>query len=122
MRVPEQMVLYVSATDARLRLANFFFGSKDRLGQSHVSDQTPRRAELLRHLPDIQFIDARVAGSGFGSHFYFCGHPAVSSDLILLLRDNRRPGAANGRPLAREADGFWRIDQDYPAPTQGTQR
>ena len=122
MQVPEQMVLYVSPTDARLRLADFVFGSKDRLGQSHVRDQTPRRAELLQHLPDIQFIDARVAGSWGGSHVYFYAHPAVSSDLILLLRDNRRPGAATGRPLAREADGFWRIDEDYPAPAQGTQQ
>lgn len=122
MQVPEQMVLYVSPTDLRLRLASFFFGSKDRLGQSHVGDKTPRRAELLRNLPDIQFIDARVAGSGSGSHFYFYEHPAVSSDLILLLRDNRSPGVKNGRPLASEADGLWRIDQNYPAPDQGTHR
>jgi esterase/lipase superfamily enzyme len=122
MRVPEQMVLYVSPTDLRLRLASFFFGSKDRLGQSHVGDRSPRRAELLRHLPDIQFIDARVAGSGRGSHFYFYDNPAVSSDLILLLRDQRGPGADKGRPLVREADGLWRIDADYPAPRQGTYR
>jgi hypothetical protein len=97
------------------------FGSRERLGQSHVTDQTPRRAELLQHLPEIQFIDARVAGSWFDSHFYFYGHPAVSSDLILLLRDNRRPGAENGRPLAKESGGLWRITQDYPAPAKGTQ-
>ena len=120
MRVPEQMVLYVSPTDMRLRLANFFFGSKDRLGQSHVGDKTPRRAELLKHLPDIQFIDASVAGSGRGSHFYFYEHPAVSSDLILLLRDNRSPGPENGRPLASEAGGLWRIGQDYPTPDRRT--
>lgn len=119
MRVPEQMVLYVSPSDMRLRLASFFFGSRDRLGQSHVNDRTPRRDELLKHLPDIQFIDAGVAGSGHGSHFYFYGHPAVSSDLILLLRDNRGPGAENGRPLEREAGGLWRIGPDYPAPTEG---
>jgi esterase/lipase superfamily enzyme len=122
MRVPEQMVLYVSATDLRLRLANLFFGSSARLGQSHVGDRTPRRTELLKHLPGIQFIDAGVAGFMNGSHFYFYGHPAVSSDLILLLRDNHGPGAENGRPLAIEADGFWRIDQDYPAPDQGADR
>jgi len=122
MRVPEQMVLYVSPTDLRLRLASFAFGSKDRLGQSHVGDKTPRRAKLLKHLPGIQFIDAPVAGSESGSHFYFYGHPAVSSDLILLLRDNRGPGIEKGRPLAREADGLWRIGRDYPAPDQGTRR
>jgi len=115
MQVPEQMVLYVSPTDLRLRLASYFFGSKERLGQSHVGDKTPRRTELLKQLPDIEFIDARVAGSWRDSHFYFYGHPAVSSDLILLLRDNRGPGAENGRPLAHEPGGLWRIDQDYPA-------
>jgi esterase/lipase superfamily enzyme len=122
MRVPEQMVLYVSPTDLRLRLASYFFGSRDRLGQSHVGDKTPRRTELLAHLPDIQFIDARVAGSWRGSHFYFYSHPAISSDLILLLRDGRGPGAEHGRPLAREAGGLWRIDADYPAPAGGAPR
>lgn len=114
MRVPEQMVLYVSPTDLSLRLASFFFGSKDRLGQSHAGDRTPRRADLLRHLPEIQFIDARVAGSGPRSHFYFFSDPAVSSDLILLMRDNRGPGADKGRPLAGEPGGLWRIDPGYP--------
>ncbi len=122
LHVPEQMVLYVSPTDLPLRLASYFFDSKDRLGQSHVGDGTPRRAELLSHLPDVQFIDARVAGSGRGSHFYFYSHPAVSSDLILLMRDNRSPGAENGRPLSREPDGLWRIGEDYPAVRQRSRR
>jgi esterase/lipase superfamily enzyme len=116
MRVPEQMAMYVSPSDALLGLANVISSSKERLGQFKASDLTTRRSELLRNLPGIQFIDAGVAGSGFGSHEYFCSQPAVSSDLILLLRDNRRPGAENGRPLASERGGFWRIDRDYPAP------
>ena len=116
MRVPEQMALYVSPSDALLGLANVISSSKERLGQFKASDLTTRRSDLLRNLPGIQFIDAGVAGSGFGSHEYFCTQPAISSDLILLLRDNRRPGAENGRPLANERGGFWRIDRDYPAP------
>ena len=63
-----------------------------------------------------------MAGSGRDSHFYFYGHPAISSDLILLLRDNRGPGADNGRPLADEAGGLWRIDEDYPVPNRGRHR
>jgi esterase/lipase superfamily enzyme len=118
LQVPEQMVLYVSPGDFRLGLADYFFGSKDRLGESHVGDKTPRRTELLKHLPEIQFIIVPLEGSERGSHFYFYGHPAVSSDLILLLRDNRGPGAEKGRPLTRETGGFWRIDKDYPAPIQ----
>ena len=117
MRVPEQMVLYVSPTDTNLGIADWLFGGKQRLGQTQEADDlTRRRAELLRHLPDIQFIAVRMAGSLAGSHDYFYSHPAVSSDLILLLRDNCRPGAENGRPLTREAGGLWRIDEDYPVP------
>ena len=115
MRVPEQMVLYVSPTDTNLSIGDWLFGSKQRLGQSEEAGAlTRRRTELLRHLPDIQFIEVRT-GSLSGSHNYFYSSPAVSSDLILLLRDNRRPGVNNGRPLAPEAGGLWRIDEDYPA-------
>ena len=117
MRVPEQMVLYVSPTDTNLGISDWLFGGKQRLGQFQEADElTQRRTELLQHLPGIQFIAVRMAGSLSGSHDYFYSHPAVSSDLILLLRDNRLPGAENGRPLASEAGGLWRIDEDYPAP------
>ena len=122
MRVPEQMVLYVSATDFRLNMADALFGSKDRLGQLDPSQMSARQLEALRNLPDIQFIDARIAGSWNWSHAYFYHHPAVSSDLILLLRDNRRPGVKYGRPLAGDGGSLWRIDKDYPAPAQGTNK
>jgi esterase/lipase superfamily enzyme len=120
MQVPEQMVLYVSSTDLQLSLADALFGSRNRLGQLDPNDMTARQLEALRNLPEIQFIDARIAGSWNWSHAYFYHHPAVSSDLILLLRDNRRPGAQYGRPLAGEGGSLWRIDKDYPAPAQET--
>jgi esterase/lipase superfamily enzyme len=122
MQVPEQMVLYVSATDFRLNVGDALFGSKSRLGQLDPSQMSARQLEALRNFPEIQFIDARVAGSWNWSHAYFYHHPAVSSDLILLLRDNRRPGAQYGRPLAGEGGPLWRVEKDYPAPAQGTNK
>ena len=120
MRVPEQMVVYFSPNDLRLNVGDLLFGSKDRLGQIEPSEMSPAQVGSLRKLPEIQFIDARIAGSWAWSHAYFYHDPAVSSDLILLLRDNRRPGAQYGRPLAGEGGSLWRIDKDYPAPAQGT--
>ena len=61
-----------------------------------------------------QIVDSRVSGTGFISHDYFHSNPAVSSDLILLLRYHRLPGAENGRPLGHEESGFWFINDSYP--------
>ena len=72
--------------------------------------ETRRGSSLQRNM---FFIDSRVS-SGFIGHSYFYSHPAVLSDLILILRDGRDPGAENGRPLGREEGTlFWSIDDDY---------
>ncbi|MBN2583500.1 MAG: alpha/beta hydrolase [Planctomycetes bacterium] len=118
MRVPEQMVLYVSPSDSQLGMAEWLFEAQGRLGQVEAEDLPRRQTELLQHLTGIQFIDCSVAGSGSDTHEYFYGHPAVSSDLILLLRDGRRPGAENGRPLSPRTGGIWRIHEEYPSPAK----
>ena len=142
MRVPEQMVLYVSPTDSTLGMADWLFGSKQRLGQSQeAGDLTRRRTELLQHLPDIQFIDVRR------------GRVRVRQALLLLQSPRRQfrpdPPAARqppargrerktsrqrgGRPLADRpglprtrprdaqisaADRDRRVVLDSPAPWQ----
>ena len=55
----------------------------------------------------------------FIGHSYFYSHPAALSDLILILRDNRQPGEANGRPLVQLSPGFWRLDDGYPTRKPG---
>jgi hypothetical protein len=46
-------------------------------------------------------------------HGYFHSSPAASSDLILVMRYGRRPGAENGRPLKNLQEGFWMLENDY---------
>jgi hypothetical protein len=101
-------------------MADWLFEGKSRLGEVEAGDLPRRQNELLRHLTGIQFIDCSVAGTGSDSHAYFYGHPAVSSDLILLLRDGGRPGAENGRPLWPGKGGIWRIYADYPSPRKAS--
>ena len=70
------------------------------------------RAKMQRNLT---MINARV-DSEFIGHNYFYSHPAVLSDLILILRDGLPPGEAHGRPLKRSPGGlFWTIEDAYPA-------
>ena len=62
---------------------------------------------------NLNLIDARVK-TGFIGHGYFHSNPAVSSDLILILRDDLDPGVENGRPLKKQATNFWEIHPGYP--------
>ncbi len=111
--VPERVTLYVSQTDRALgAAANLIFKSNDRLGHISPSDLTPQQQKSLAMFPQLQIIDAKIKTDLIG-HSYFHSNPAVSSDLILVLRDNLGPGAENGRPMIHRADGFWEITDDY---------
>jgi hypothetical protein len=73
----------------------------------------------MRHSHVAQIIDARISNPGAFGHDYFHSNPAVSSDLILMMRYHLLPGAENGRPLRVTKNGFWTIDDDYPGPPKG---
>ena len=111
--VPERMTLYVSATDRAIGIADSLFGSKRRIGQLRWSDLAPEGRKALEAVSQMQVIDVR-AQTGLVGHSYFYACPAVSSDVVLLLRDNRNAGAENGRPLTKRQDSFWEIRDGYP--------
>ena len=60
----------------------------------------------------------RSRGDSFG-HSYFRNAPAVSSDLMLMLRDDVDPGTP-GRPLERVDQSFYMIPPGYPEGIQET--
>ena len=62
----------------------------------------------------MEFIDADIDTPDNFTHSYFYAHPAVLSDLILLMRDGRAAGAEHGRPLVRHPSGFWVLSKGYP--------
>jgi len=82
-----------------------------------LADLSPEMKKKLASLPRSNIISARVK-LDFTGHDYYRSNSAVSSDLILLLRDNRAPGAVNGRPLTKGAGNYWQIDDDYPNNTK----
>ncbi|HKQ50314.1 MAG TPA: alpha/beta hydrolase [Phycisphaerae bacterium] len=111
--VPERVTLYVSQTDRALGAASkFIFKGGDRLGHMTAADLSPQQRKSLAMFPQLQIIDANIKSDLIG-HAYFHTNPAVSSDLLLVLRDNAGPGAENGRPMIRRDDGFWEIRDDY---------
>jgi hypothetical protein len=110
--VPERAAIYVCDKDDALGFSRFLFGSM-RLGKLKPDIFTPEELKALRGSRNLAIIDARVEKPGSMGHSYFYQNPAVSSDLILLMRYHLRPGTENGRPLNATDTGFWSIDDDY---------
>jgi len=111
--VADRTTIYLSPDDKAIRLATILFDSGRRLGRLFVSDLSDHQRGLLSDLRNLSVVDARISQGDFFGHGYFYANRAVSSDLILVLRDDRDPGADNGRPLEREESVFWRIRDDY---------
>jgi esterase/lipase superfamily enzyme len=116
-RVPERFALYVCAMDEALGISNWLFSGISRLGTIRSNIFTPAELQALRSSKTVQIIDARVSNPGSSGHSYFYSNPAVSSDVILLLRYGFAPG--EDRPLRTTKSGFWVIDDRYPAPAEG---
>ncbi len=111
--VADQVTIYVSPNDKAIGLSTWLFGSIRRLGQAEVVDLGPEFGVAFRRHPFINLIDMRAKTDKRG-HGYFLSSPAALSDLILVLRDGRKPGAANGRPLFDDPENFWQLRDGYP--------
>lgn len=107
----EHLTVYSSRGDRALAFARWLFAGTVRLGTLGLVKLPQRDRTQLAGIHNLTMIDANVS-SGFIGHSYFYSSPAVSSDLILLLRDDLEPGA--GRPLIRKNDAFWEIRDGYP--------
>ena len=107
----DRLTIYVSEADLAIRASGLIFRSRERLGTLRPEDFTPEQRERLELSGNIDIVRADVS-SGFLGHSYF-EHPAASSDLVLLLRDGRPPGAEHGRPLTKVDAVFWSFDDDY---------
>ncbi len=108
-----QITIYTSQKDKAIGIAQQLFGSLKRLGRVQAADFTPTQAESLKQISDLQFVEVQGKSDRFG-HGYFHSSPAASSDLILVIRYDRLPGAEHGRPMQPKGVNFWVIDEDYP--------
>lgn len=112
----KRLTIYVSQSDKAIGIASWLFASEHRIGRLRYEDLSPAQQAALASVRGISIVDARVRTSGIG-HGYFHSNPAVSSDVILLLRDDREPGAVNGRPLFEHAPNYWELREGYPQAT-----
>jgi esterase/lipase superfamily enzyme len=118
--IARHFVIYSSTKDQAVALSDWLFHSRTRLGVMSMNDIDPTIRELFAKLPGLQMVQCAVSGFGT-SHDYLFTNPGALSDLILVLRDERNPGAANGRPLTPCGGSFWQLHNDYATPAKASE-
>lgn len=114
-----RFTVYTSPKDKAIGLSSRIFDSpRGRFGTFGV-DNVPITVEDGMQYSDsnfavINFSGLREEGGGGIAHAYFREVPSVSSDLILMLRDDLEAGSP-GRPLESIGHKFWKIPKGYPA-------
>jgi esterase/lipase superfamily enzyme len=119
----DRLTIYTSPRDKAIGVAARLFASpRGRLGTLGSEDLPDEVADVLDYsgakVAIVNFEGASDAmvpqgGDRFG-HSYFRNAPTVSSDLVLMLREDLDPGTP-GRPLESLGRKFWRVPPGYPA-------
>jgi esterase/lipase superfamily enzyme len=110
---PSATTVYVSPKDTAIGLSEAFNRSKRRLGRLDVEDIKPAHRQRLADVDKVDIVEARVKADAFG-HSYYHANPAVSSDLLLLIRYGAEPGSPE-RPLREIIPNYWLLDDEaYP--------
>ncbi len=111
--VAKHITVYCSQKDKAIGLSQWLFSSQRRLGDVRPKDFTDDEEQLLAEMRAYDFIDARVKAEFLG-HSYYHSSPAVSSDLILLLRYGAKAGSEQ-RPLESAIPCYWELaSESYP--------
>ncbi|MGB5457102.1 MAG: alpha/beta hydrolase [Gammaproteobacteria bacterium] len=123
-----RFTVYTSPADQAIGVAQMLFQSPRgrigtlALGLEDVDEAIKDRMEYDRrkhsrsNLVIVKFAgaaDAQHSKLDRYGHSYFRDAPTVSSDLVLLLRDDLDPGTP-GRPLEPIRHQLWRIPPDFP--------
>lgn len=82
---------------------------------NHQLVEDPAAVQSYLQSADVVHAElSRPMRQGAYGHSYFIDSPSVHSDVILILRDERRPGADHGPPLIKRDYGFWELRDGYP--------
>ena len=111
----DQATLYSSPDDKAIGLAELLFASpRGRLGTLEISELNEEEIGRMKaNASRVTVVNFQGESNGYG-HSYFRNNPAVSSDLVLMIRYGFKPGEP-GRPLEHIGLNFWRVPEGYPA-------
>ena len=107
-----RVTLYTNAEDKALAAATSLFSSVNRIGTLTPSELTERQLAFIRSYANLDVIVYQGSGGGYFQHGYYTD-PAVSSDMVMLLRYGWRPGEGERLGLERLDENIWRINEAH---------
>jgi esterase/lipase superfamily enzyme len=112
--VPERLTIYTSPEDRAISISRWFYGGDSRLGGVERDELSDPNLLSFARVSNIDVVVSLAERTSFLAHRYFTDSPAVSSDLVLLLRYDCPPGTEGGRPLQPIESNLWLLPDDYP--------
>jgi esterase/lipase superfamily enzyme len=111
----DQATLYTSPDDKAIGIAEVLFDSpRGRVGTWSIDELDEAEISRMKaHAGRVNIVNFEGESTGYG-HSYFRTNPAVSSDLVLMIRYGLKPGEP-GRPLENIGLNFWRVPEGFPA-------
>jgi esterase/lipase superfamily enzyme len=103
-----RLTVYTSEGDKALRVAEWLMGSLRRMGRIDQALLSKEQLPKSRSVAGFATIVQVTNTAGFIGHSYFVSDPAVSADLVSLVRYGLAPGDP-GRPLEEISRPFWKI-------------
>ena len=103
-----RLTVYTSAGDKALGLSEWLMGSLRRMGRVDQASLDKEQVAKSRALAGFATFVQVTTTAGFIGHSYFVSDPAVSADLVSLVRYGLAPGDP-GRPLEEISRPFWKI-------------
>ncbi len=103
-----QLTIYSSPQDRALLISRILFRSQSRVGNLRAEEIGPQVQEYLAKLGRIDIIIYEGKRTDAFGHSYFTTNPRVSSDVIQMLRYDKRLGEP-GRELNRLGPVVWKF-------------
>lgn len=118
-----RFTVYTSPKDKAIGLSTTLFDSPrgriGRLGNENLPETMKAAMEYGKaNLAVIKFSGNKEEGADSLDHSYFRKVPTVSSDLIIMLREDADAGSPE-RPLTSLGTKFWEIPKGYPVRSAG---
>lgn len=108
--LPRRLVIYTGPGEGAGG-TGWFSSSTVKLADLKDTEFPPGLTEAALKPPQLQIVLCQIKLTN--TYDAYSAHPGVLSDLILVLKDHKDPGAENGRPMSRQQNQFWVLTDEY---------